>query len=83
MPETDQPKRPIKHRSLVIGSGEALAFLRELDEPCPACGRGPKPARLAVLNEDPPKQETVHCTNCDYQTTRKPAQVRLKPMNSR
>lgn len=81
--EEDDDPRKILHKYLTTAAGAPLKFLRMLDEPCPDCGRGPKPNKLAVLFENP-IQETVHCVSCDYQTTRKPTRTSrtFRPMNS-
>jgi Zn ribbon nucleic-acid-binding protein len=79
--DEDDEQRKIPHKYLQGTSNGTLKFLRMTDEPCPACGRGPTPNKLAVLFEDPPRQETVHCVSCDYQVTRKP-KLQNRPMNS-
>lgn len=76
---TNQPI--IEHRFLTGGDGLPLRFLSLTDEPCPVCGRGAQPNRLAVQHQLP-GQETVHCIACDHQVTRKPAPGRLPLMNS-
>jgi Zn ribbon nucleic-acid-binding protein len=72
---------------LTTASGAPLKFWRMLDEPCPICGRGSTPNKLAILHESQ-AQETVHCMACDYQQTRRPTmnpQVNpqaFRPMNT-
>jgi len=72
----------IEHEYLEGTGGQPLRFLRRTEEPCPLCGRGPRPNVIGVLAEAL-GQETVHCLTCDYQTTRRPGpRTTHRPMNS-
>jgi uncharacterized metal-binding protein (TIGR02443 family) len=81
-PVDEEPKPTIPHAYLTTGSGAPLKFWRMLPEACPACGRGPNPARLAIMSEGQ-GVETVHCVKCDYSMTRRPKKnPQFRPMNS-
>lgn len=83
-PNSTDPSLPdtptIPHAYLTNASGQPIKFFRRLAEACPVCGRGAKPAQLAVLVESP-AQQIVHCERCEYHETRRP-QATFRPMNS-
>lgn len=69
------------HPTLMTSANKRLGFLRLLTEPCPNCSHSAKGPMLGIIMERP-EVETVHCTSCDYQETRRPKPTQLPPMNS-
>ena len=74
----DEDKFVARHPYLMDGSNRALGFFEVLAEDCPDCN-GRNKLGIVTRTHD---SETVHCTGCDYQLTRRPA-PRVQPMNSR
>lgn len=64
------------HPYLVDGNNKPVRFLRVLDEKCPSCLLNDLGVTHQIRDA-----ETVHCTKCDWSTTRRPKPV-VRPMNS-